>query len=200
MNIQCQCGHVKAEIKHFPLQSPGRLVCYCDDCQSYLHYLKRNDLLDINGGTEIVPVYPANFQFTEGHDLVRGIRLSAKGLYRWYASCCQTPIANTQAKLPWVGMIATVLPYKSEEERTKALGPIKSRVMGTFARGKVPAATSPKFSPKDIFLVLPFILKGFLLGKNKNHPFFNLPTYTPKSETYTLTTKEREMISKKIYE
>ncbi|MBL7555217.1 MAG: hypothetical protein JNM24_05285 [Bdellovibrionaceae bacterium] len=199
MNVQCQCGQVKAHIKNFPHQSPGRLVCYCDDCQSYLHYLKKNDLLDANGGTEIVPVYPVNFQFTQGQDLVRGIRLSPKGLYRWYASCCQTPIANTQAKMPWIGMLSSMLPYKSETERTQALGNVKSRVMGAFALGQPPADASSKFKPKDFLSVVPFILKGLVTGKNKNHPFFKLPSYEPKSAPYVLTLEERKTLLQKIY-
>ena len=35
----------------------NRVVCYCDDCQAFLHYLKRADLLDAHGGTDIVQVY-----------------------------------------------------------------------------------------------------------------------------------------------
>lgn len=199
MNIQCECGQVKAHLKNFPAQTVGRLVCYCDDCQSYLHHLKKQDILDTNGGTEIFPIYPSNFQFTQGQDLVRGIRLSPQGMYRWYASCCQTPIANTQAKLPWIGMLSTMFPYKTEAERTHALGPVKSRVMGQFALGQPPSNTAKKFGAKDFFSVVPFILKGFIFGKNQNHPFFKLPKYEPKADAYTLTLDERTQILNKIY-
>ena len=30
--IQCQCGLFRARLKAFPGGTPGRLVCYCDDC------------------------------------------------------------------------------------------------------------------------------------------------------------------------
>tara|TARA_B110001454_G_scaffold16145_1_gene14508 strand:- start:2168 stop:2770 length:603 start_codon:yes stop_codon:yes gene_type:complete len=200
MNIQCQCGSIKGEISHFPKQSPGRLVCYCDDCQAFLHFINRQDLLDANGGSEIIPVYPSNFRITHGQDLIRGIRLSPKGLFRWYASCCQTPIANTQAKLPWVGMLSTMLPFKDETERAKVLGQVKSRVMGKFAKGVPPEGTSEKFAARDFFSVVPFIFKGFIFGKNKNHPFFNQPTYEPKSKTYVLTLEERRETLKHVLE
>ena len=35
------------------------MVCYCDDCQAFLHYLGRADLLDALGGTDIVQMAPA---------------------------------------------------------------------------------------------------------------------------------------------
>jgi hypothetical protein len=59
MKIQCECGAFSATLNAFPKATPGRLVCYCDDCQSYLHHLGRADLLDANGGTEVIPAYPA---------------------------------------------------------------------------------------------------------------------------------------------
>lgn len=191
MNIQCQCGSVKGEISNFPNQCVGRLVCYCNDCQCFLHFINKQELLDTNGGSEIIPVYPSNFKITQGQDLIRGIRLSPKGLYRWYASCCQTPIANTQAKLPWVGMLSVMLPFKDDNQKTEILGEVKSRVMGKFAKGQPPKGTSAKFAPRDFFSVVPFILKGFVFGKNRNHPFFAQPTYEPKSQTYVLTLNER---------
>lgn len=199
MNIQCQCGSFRAKLSHFPTQTPGRMVCYCDDCQTYLHFLKKQNLLDENGGTEIVPVYPINFHITAGAHHVRGVRLSNNGLYRWYASCCQTPIANTQAQLPWIGLLAGMLPYKNQQERTQNLGKVKNRVLGKFAHGQPPLDTSSKFRLRDFLGLMPFILKGLLLGKSKNHPFLPPPKFEPIADVYVLSTEERQSILKSIY-
>ena len=55
----------------------------------------------------------------------------------------------------------------------KALGPVKSRIMGKFAKGTLPAGTPQKFDLKGMSTVMPFIIKGILLGKSKSSPFFN---------------------------
>lgn len=198
MTIQCQCGSFKAELSHYPKQTPGRLVCYCDDCQCYLHFIKKENLLDAQGGSEIIPIYPSDFKITQGEHLIRGMRLSPKGMYRWYTSCCQTPIANTQANMPWIGMLSVMLPYKGEQDFVQALGQVKSRVMGKFAHGKPPEGTSDRFKPRDFLSVAPFLLKGLILGKSKNHPFFKPVTQEPKVAPYVLTKEERENLLKKV--
>lgn len=69
MNIQCECGKFRAELEKFPKNTPGRAICYCDDCQTYLHYLGRSDLLDSAGGTQIIPVYPSEMKVLQGLDV-----------------------------------------------------------------------------------------------------------------------------------
>jgi len=36
----------------------NRVVCYCDDCQAFLHHLARKDLFDAYGGPDIVQIAP----------------------------------------------------------------------------------------------------------------------------------------------
>jgi len=73
----------------------NRAVCYCDDRQAFLHHLGRADLLDAHGGTDIVQVAPARLSFVQGQERVVGLRLTSRGLYRWYANCCRAPLGNT---------------------------------------------------------------------------------------------------------
>src|ERR1700759_4852191 len=71
--------------------SPGtvqRVVLYCRGLQAFAHRLGRADLLDDHGGSDIVQVAPASLTFVQGQDRIKGLRLKPKGLYRWYASCC----------------------------------------------------------------------------------------------------------------
>jgi hypothetical protein len=102
MQIQCECGAFRAQLLNFPRNTPGRLACYCDDCQTFAHHLNRVDLLDGAGGTEVIPVYPAEIQIDAGREVLKCLRLSSGGLYRWYASCCDTPVANVRPGFPWV--------------------------------------------------------------------------------------------------
>ncbi len=182
MEIQCECGKFRAELTKFPQNTPGRLKCYCDDCQTYLYFLKREDLLDDNGGTEIVPAYPADIQILAGKELIKCTRLSPKGMFRFSTTCCNTPIVNTDAKRPWAGIPGPMYTRKNPNQLSQALGPIKSSIMGKFGKGTLPPGTPATFDFKGMLTVLPFILKGQFFGKSKSSPFFENgnPIATPK--------------------
>lgn len=173
MEIQCDCGKFRAELTQFPKNTPGRLICYCDDCQAFLHYLKRPELLNENGGTEIIPAYPADIKIIAGKDVVKCVRLHSKGMYRFFTSCCHTPIANTDPTRPWAGINYHMYITKDPSVLDRELGPVKSSIMGKYAKGKPPAGTPQTFDFKGMVTVLPFIIKGKVLGKAKQSPFFH---------------------------
>jgi hypothetical protein len=120
----------------------NRIVCYCDDCQAYAHWLRREDGLDAHGGSELVQVAPATLSFDRGQARIRGLRLTAKGLYRWYASCCNTPLGNTlQPGVPFVG-----IPVQSFAgglaQVTDTFGPVRGAFFGKFAVGTAPPGST----------------------------------------------------------
>ncbi len=172
MEIQCECGKFRAKLTAFPRNTPGRLKCYCDDCQAFLTYLNRADLLDENAGSEIIPAYPADIKLIAGKDLVRCMRLSPKGMYRFFTACCSTPIVNTDPVRPWAGIHRRMYTAKDPNRLDRELGPVKSSIMGKYAKGTPPPGTPMKFDFKGLRTVMPFILKGKLLRKSKPSPFF----------------------------
>lgn len=173
MEIQCDCGKFRAELTQFPKNTPGRLICYCDDCQAFAHYLKRPDLLDENGGSEIIPAYPADIKIIAGKELVKCVRLHSKGLYRFFTSCCFTPIANTDPIRPWAGILRRMYVNKDPTKLDRELGAVKSSIMGKHAKGTPPEGTPQTFDFKGMVTVLPFIIKGKIFGKAKPSPFFD---------------------------
>lgn len=196
--VQCECGKFKAEIKKFPKDTAGRCVCYCDDCQTYLHYLGKSNLADSAGGSEIIPVYPTNFKILQGQELLSCVRLSPQGLFRWYTSCCKTPVGNLMAHFPWIGTYNRIYTVQDPHFVEKSLGKIKSRIQGKFARGTKPKGTSDKMGIKDAMAVVPFILKGFLTGKAKGSPLFENDGTTPIIKPTILSLEERNAIREKI--
>lgn len=80
--LHCRCGEVLGRVTNASLETVNRVVCYCDDCQAFVHYLGRSDLLDAHGGTGIVQIAPASLSFVRGHERIVGLRLTSKGLYR----------------------------------------------------------------------------------------------------------------------
>lgn len=204
MQIQCDCGQFKAKINKFPKQTPGRLGCYCDDCQSFLIYIHRTDNLDSSGCTEVVPVYPSNLEFVSGVSQLKCLRLTERGTYRWVAACCDSPIANTRPGTPWVGLYASVFGHQDSQYLQKTLGSVKARIMGRFAKGETLPKTADKMNLTAFFSVLPFILKGKIFKKYQVSPFFKQQDQrTPIVEPVVLNPQERaklrqqfELISK----
>lgn len=67
--------------------------------------------MDAQGGTEVIQVAQPCFHVTKGHEYLAALRLSPKGLVRWYASCCNTPIGNTtnNPKVSFIGVVDVML-------------------------------------------------------------------------------------------
>jgi len=186
--IRCDCGEFKAILTAFPKNTPGRLACYCSDCQDFLLKINRLDRLDEFGGTEIVPVYPSEITFSQGKEQLQCNRLTEDGLLRWRTSCCNSPIANTRAGFPWIGLFHSAYTATDPESLTR-LGNIKSRIFGRDAKKGAPFKISNKVSISDMFIVIPFIIKGKLFKKNKDSPFFESDGTTPICVPHVLSQK-----------
>src|SRR5262245_55678597 len=91
VEVRCRCGQVGGVVTDPSPHTVNRMVCYCDDCQAYAHQIGRADLLNDRGGSDVIQIAPAALRFTKGQDRIEGLRLTPKGLYRWYAKCCNTP-------------------------------------------------------------------------------------------------------------
>lgn len=104
--LRCRCGQVRGIVADASPDAVNRVVCFCEDCQAFAHQLDRADLLDAKGGSDIVQVAPASLTFVQGQHHISGLRLTPKGLFRWYASCCKTPVGNTVSPaIPFVGIV-----------------------------------------------------------------------------------------------
>ena len=144
LNIKCSCSKLKGQIEKVSPKQGTHLICMCIDCQSFAHYLgKEKEILDINGGTELYQVSPSQIKITSGKEHLKCLKLSPKGTSRWFASCCNTPIANTVSlKFDFAGVITKCL---DEESLDKKIGPVKYRVMSKYAIGIVPKYSSESY-------------------------------------------------------
>lgn len=133
--LQCECGSVEGKAINLNDKTDNRVVCYCDDCQAYAHYLgNATKVLDKNGGTDIYQLTPSQFKLTKGQENIACLTLSPKGLLRWYCKNCKSPIANTvrNPKVPFTGIPHTFIKDKSRDE---ILGPVRMRIQGRFKKG-----------------------------------------------------------------
>lgn len=178
--LSCTCGNVQGVATVSP-SSGNRVVCYCDDCQKFAHYLNgENTVLDEYGGSDIFQTAHSQIKITSGIGDVRAVRLTEKGMYRWYANCCKTPIGNTMGPgMPFVGVIHNFIGDK--ENYDKNLGPIRAYVHAKLAK-KVPPTDKKKSGfPLSFLRILIKIFTWKIKGKNQPSPFFN-PEGNPISQ------------------
>lgn len=189
--VECDCGQVQGLVN--PKNLFGyRAACLCDDCQAYAYYLQRSDTLDINGGTDIIPSMPSHYQITAGAEKLSCVRLSDKGMYRWYAECCKTPMGNAMASasMPYIGIPERIFEKKNSTSTIEELfGPVTERMQAQFAKGELPPLSKKTVSFGFMVRVIKFILIAKMKGAGSPSPFFNsdgqpikLPRVLSKSE------------------
>jgi hypothetical protein len=193
IELHCRCGEVRGHVRDASPKTVNRAVCYCADCQAYLHHLGRADLLDEHGGTDIVQVAPASLTFDRGVERIVGVRLTPKGLYRWYARCCKTPVGNTLGPtLPFVGIVAHAFEGPSTRP-DDVFGKPAGGVWGQFAVGTPPEG-STKLNLRLVARSFQRMLGWRLRGKTWPHPFFDRTTRSPSRPVSILSRAERDAL------
>lgn len=110
LRLRCACGKLGGSAVGVTPSSVCRVICYCDDCQALARFLGRSDILDAWGGADIVQLAPSKLRVTGELSALQCVRLSAKGMHRWYCGECKTPLGNTlTAGVPFVGLRSLVL-------------------------------------------------------------------------------------------
>jgi hypothetical protein len=190
--LRCRCGRLKGYVSH--PKKVNRGVCYCKDCQAYAHFLgNTGDILDEMGGTDVVATLPKYITFTQGFEALACMSLTENGLLRWYASCCNTPIANTPRdfKVCFVGLVHTCLEDPSSSLES-SFGPVRMRVNAKSAKGR------PKSMPiSTIASVLRFLnslIRARLNGSYTCTPFFVPGRGSPVIPVRVLTGRERDRV------
>lgn len=191
VELRCRCGEVRARVMGPSPRTVNRVVCYCDDCQAFAHQLGRADLLDSQGGSDIVQLAPATLTFVQGQNRIVGLRLTPKGLFRWYASCCNTPVGNTLTPaVPFVGIVAQGF---ATDQAADVFGPPTGAILGKYAIGTPPAGSTGLNLPL-LLRVIGKVLGWRLRGKTWPHPFFHQDKGEPVYPLTVLSREEREAL------
>jgi len=185
--LRCRCGKLQG---HVVLSTTAaRAICYCRDCQAYACFLGTPGIVDQAGGTEVIAMLPRHVHFAAGLDALACLSLSERGLLRWYASCCKTPIGNTprDRKLPYAGLVRSCLEASSAIE--SSFGRRRIAVNTKSARSEVRA--TPIASTLAVLGLMTSSLGTRLSGGYKDNPFFAPDTGTPIKPVHVLTPAER---------
>lgn len=178
--IRCSCGALRGFARGVSRKNGLRMACYCDDCQSFAHFLGRADeVLDAHGGTDVFSTTLAHLEINEGADQLACVRLTAGGMFRWYAACCKTPIGNTfsSPRSPFISVVHSCMDHAADvRSRDEALGPLEIRANGRFATGDL---SNLDAHPRIPMSMLPFVVKLFiakLRGEHSPSPFIDAET------------------------
>jgi len=169
-SLKCSCGKVTGQMQAEAARMGTRIICYCEDCQAFPKFLGTGDkYLDEYGGTDIFQIPMSHLEITEGQAHIRCLRLTEKGMFRWYADCCKTPIGNTfSAKWPFIGLIDSFMGAPDKRDRT--LGPVYAHVNRETLKKPLP---SDRDQTGSFIIVLLKILGWKLKGLGKPNPFFD---------------------------
>jgi len=201
LGLRCECGALRGRVD-LARRRCLRLACYCRDCQALAWFLERPDeFLDANGGTEILQTSPARVEFSAGTEHIACMRMGPKGPLRWYASCCNTPVANTLAKanMPFAGVNSRIWdPELDEPARAALLGPVSARVNGPGypdQDGKLPEIH--KFPALVIARSIRLLAGSWLRNEHWPTPFFDADG-EPLAVPNLISRTEREALQAKV--
>ena len=189
--LGCACGKLSGLALGVSASSGARVVCYCDDCQSYAAFLARPGITDAWGGTDVVQIAPSRVRLTNGVQGLACVRLSTKGMYRWHCAECKTPVANTLSyRVPFASLFRTFVdPGATDNACEELLGPPIGHVQTKFARGTLPNEPEPML--RVVMHCGRLLGKWWLTGAGSPSPFFDTATHAPAVEPRILTPVER---------
>jgi len=221
LTVSCLCEKLVASVDIDQSKPATRLKCYCIDCRTYINHLKQADhYLDEQGGSDILQISPAQISITRGQEFLGNLKISPNGIFRWYATCCDSPICNTpiNGKMPYVGLLnynitkstgqtalsstnskntnatrtVTINRQTSTEQLNEILGPIK---FGVGAGSKHPLTApwpiSKGFGLRGTFSTLKNIARWKRAGDDKKSIFINHESNLPAVEPTILSLEER---------
>lgn len=192
--LRCACGKIRGTALDVSPNAGCRLICYCGDCQAFARFLGRPDVLDEWGGTDLFQFAPAKLRLSS-EDTLSCVRLSDKGMYRWYCSECKTPIGNTLTpSVPFVGLIHSFMDFGGDAgARDAALGEPIGYARGEAAIGDLPDERRAK-PWRATARALRLIAKWWLTKAGSPSAFFDAnraPSVIPR----ILTPDERRALS-----
>lgn len=188
--LRCRCGALQGHVELQGLRN--RMRCYCRDCQAFARFLGPAErVLDAQGGSDVVQIAPHHIRITQGHEQLSVMRLSPKGMLRWYTACCRTPVGNTldRRDKPFTGLLVQCLdsallapsfgPVNASANTQSAWGEPKPRAFGL---------------PGALLRILGMVIGSRLTGRYRDTPFFAADG-TPVAEPRVLTPAERDRLT-----
>ncbi|MCA0927492.1 DUF6151 family protein [Ruegeria profundi] len=181
MAFSCICGALQGRITAAGVQSGTHVGCFCRDCRAAQLYFGQPG--PAPGPVDILQMSPEEIRIDKGAEYLALMQLSPKGMLRWYAKCCNAPLATTArtVKVPFAGFIANRFVDPG------GLGPITTR-------GFVPQPDGKQKHENLRYAVVGMLrrlAKSWVSGSWKNTPFFDCDSGEPVAVPIILSKAER---------
>ena len=178
--LRCRCNQVQGELT--TARTYVRATCYCKSCQAYARWLGTPGVMDEAGGTDVIAMAPSQLRFTAGEEHIACMSLSERGICRWYAACCRTPLGNTarSSKVHYVG-VPTACLDNTGGAVDAAFGPAGRCVLNTESATAPVRATPLAFAFGGLRIAMGIL--GARLRRDRRSPFFDdagRPIRTPQ--------------------
>lgn len=192
VELRCACGTVRGVVAEASARSCNRAVCYCDDCQQFARFLGRDDVMNERGGTDVLQVAPSRVRLVAGQEQLRCMRLSPKGLSRWYTECCKTPAGNMfhTPRSPFVGFPVRFVGLEGSA-LDAAVGPSRGGIQGRFAIGGCPEGVPPRVGLGLLVRSAAWVLGNVVRGRHAPSPFWTA-SGEPVVAPMVLTREQRQ--------
>ncbi|MBT0958799.1 hypothetical protein IV417_15525 [Alphaproteobacteria bacterium KMM 3653] len=186
-DLKCRCGQVHLRLSPARAGIGSHALCYCKDCRAVAKHLGADHMIGPRGRIRVFQTRPDRVTLEAGGEHIACLQLREGGMHRWYAACCNTPLANSFAK-PSLPFVALVL---GEREDADCLGPVIG--VGNAAS----ALPGDGETPKDrgirrlIWRFLRRTVSGRMVGAAARSPF--LQGGAPIAEARVLSDAERRL-------
>lgn len=169
--LRCRCGQLRGEVDL--ARAYARATCHCRDCQAFARFLGQPGVLDSSGGTDIVAAAPDAVRITAGAEHLAAMSMSPRGLLRWYAACCRTPLANTprDPKVYYSGVVVACL-AGAPGAVDAALGP-RDRIAVNTGSATAPVKSAPLRFLSGGLRIFGSVAVARLRGRRSGAPFFD---------------------------
>lgn len=121
LHLACACGELRARLVDIAVNDGVHVVCHCDDCRANMTALGHTD--PGAEGVDLFQTTPDKVRIDKGGENLAILRLTPKGVLRWYAKCCSTPL--------WTTMGTRTIPAMAVQTRniteSDTLGPVTVR-------------------------------------------------------------------------
>jgi hypothetical protein len=151
-------------------------ICHCDSCVR----AQRHFGVDANqsDGVAVFQTTPDRFTIETGTETLGLARLTPKGSYRWFATCCnsQIGVSSTTPKFPFFSPVQSIFsdPAALGKARTHAFVPQQGG--GQKHRRLMPA----------IVALMARSLSALTSGRWRSTPFFDVDTRQPVAASQVL--------------
>ncbi len=184
LTFSCSCGALKGHLDPSALQNGLHLACHCQDCRAAALYRGQPDPKN-TGGVHLFQMPPDMIHIDQGHAQLKLFRLGPNGLFRWYAGCCGTPIANTlkSAKLPFAAISTNCFADPTLFGKVKAEGFLPTKKPGQ--------SPSHRGGMRVVYAIFSRMIVSRLSGRWIENPFFDIEANAPVSKPEILSKEDR---------